>query len=202
MCNAAKCYPPKHSLMLIVTKLPLISLINWLLTKRCLFVLGTINRNCTTEGWSDVYPSIHSVCFEPTPNPAKVSDWIYAVRSFPELLYSHLSWNQNGTFDCTQYLGSLRLLSWRSFTWMTVVKEDIFFWKALLFPVHMCYNNRKITVCGRWGHFRTLSLLVTASMPAGTTFGAETVFVNASAYMNACVCSCVCQTEANSHGKY
>lgn len=108
------------------TKLPLISLINWLLTKRCLFVLGTIKRNCTMEGWSDVYPSIHSVCSESTPNATKVSDWIYAVRSFPEFIYSHLSWNQNGTFDCTQYLGSLLLPSWRSYAWMTVVNEDIF----------------------------------------------------------------------------
>lgn len=76
------------------TKLPLISLINWLLTKQCLFVLGIISRNCTTEGWSDVYPSIQSVCFEPSTSADKVSDWINAVRSFPELLYSHLSWKQ------------------------------------------------------------------------------------------------------------
>uniref|UniRef100_A0A8C1B543 Vasoactive intestinal peptide receptor 2 n=1 Tax=Cyprinus carpio carpio TaxID=630221 RepID=A0A8C1B543_CYPCA len=33
---------------------------------------GFINRNCTMEGWSDVYPSIHSVCFEPTPNATKL----------------------------------------------------------------------------------------------------------------------------------
>uniref|UniRef100_A0A8C1X277 Vasoactive intestinal peptide receptor 2 n=1 Tax=Cyprinus carpio TaxID=7962 RepID=A0A8C1X277_CYPCA len=33
---------------------------------------GFINRNCTMEGWSDVYPSIHSVCFEPTPKASKL----------------------------------------------------------------------------------------------------------------------------------
>ncbi|KAG1944111.1 vasoactive intestinal polypeptide receptor [Pimephales promelas] len=33
---------------------------------------GIISRNCTMEGWSDVYPSIHSVCFEPNPNATKL----------------------------------------------------------------------------------------------------------------------------------
>ncbi|XP_051542530.1 vasoactive intestinal polypeptide receptor 2 [Myxocyprinus asiaticus] len=33
---------------------------------------GIITRNCTTQGWSDVYPSIHSVCFESNPNSTKL----------------------------------------------------------------------------------------------------------------------------------
>ncbi|XP_043081564.1 vasoactive intestinal polypeptide receptor 2 [Puntigrus tetrazona] len=33
---------------------------------------GIISRNCTAEGWSDVYPSINSVCFEPPPDAAKL----------------------------------------------------------------------------------------------------------------------------------
>lgn len=201
-CKALPTKTPANALC--QTKLPLISLINWLLTKRCLFVLGTISRNCTTEGWSDVYPNINSVCSESIMDESKVSDWIYADRSFPELLYSHLSWNRNGTFDCTQYLGSLRLPSWRSYAWMTVEKEDIFSERHCCSLLSLCYNNRKITVCGRWGHFRTLSILVPASMPAGTTFGAETVFVRIwkceRVHERMCVFMRVC--EANSRGKH
>lgn len=126
------------------TKLPLISLINWLLTKQCLFVLGIISRNCTTEGWSDVYPSVHSVCFEPSLNPNKVSDWIYAVRSFPELLYSHLSWKQMPSERDFWLYTVFRIIA------LTILKElcmngsgkgRYFAWKALLFPLHMCYNH-------------------------------------------------------------
>ncbi|XP_046689563.1 vasoactive intestinal polypeptide receptor 2, partial [Silurus meridionalis] len=34
---------------------------------------GNISRNCTTNGWSDLYPSINSVCFSETkPNKQQV----------------------------------------------------------------------------------------------------------------------------------
>ncbi|XP_056594244.1 vasoactive intestinal polypeptide receptor 2 [Triplophysa dalaica] len=33
---------------------------------------GIISRNCTTNGWSDVHPSIHAVCFESQPNSSKL----------------------------------------------------------------------------------------------------------------------------------
>ncbi|XP_059380871.1 vasoactive intestinal polypeptide receptor 2-like isoform X2 [Carassius carassius] len=33
---------------------------------------GIIKRNCTMEGWSDVYPSIRNVCFEPPSNEEKL----------------------------------------------------------------------------------------------------------------------------------